>query len=97
MSKLTRQDIQKLARLARLSLTDEEIDSYSQDISEILNYIDQLSSVDTESIMPTYQVSGLVNVMRSDEIINYGTTPKELLNNAPSIEKDHFKVKRMIG
>lgn len=97
MAKLTREDVLKLARLARLTLTDAEIEEFTGEISAILQYAELLQSVDVEGIMPTFQVTGLTNVMRADKLKDYGYTPADLLKNAPEVEDDHLKVKRMIG
>lgn len=97
MSKLTKEDILKLARLARLQLTEAEVDKYAVELSEILQYVEQLSSVDVTGLEPTNQVTGLVNVTRADEIKSYGYSPLDLRKNLPSIENDQIKVKRMIG
>ena len=96
MAKLTREDILKLARLARLSLTDDEVEQFAKEISSILEYVEQLQSVDVSGLEPTSQVTGLVNVMRPDEVKDYGETTDELLKNAPSTEGKQLKVKRMI-
>lgn len=97
MAKLTREDILKLARLARLRLTEAEADKFQDEISNILGYVEQLESVSTDNLKPTYQVTGLTNVSRPDEVRDYGVTPDELLANAPAKEGRYFKVKRMIG
>jgi aspartyl-tRNA(Asn)/glutamyl-tRNA(Gln) amidotransferase subunit C len=97
MTKITRNDVIKLASLARLSLTDDEIDKYTEEIASIFHYIDKLQSVDTEGIEPTYQVTGLSSVVRSDEVMDYGATQSLLLKNAPNTEDNLFKVKRMVG
>ena len=97
MTKIARDEILKLAKLARLRLSDEEVSKFQDEISSILGYAGMLSDVDTEGLKPTYQVTGLENVTRPDEIVDYGTTPEELLKNAPSKEKDYIKVRRMIG
>ena len=96
MSKLTKEDILKLAKLARLRLTDEEVQLYQQELSSILSYVEQLNDVDVAGLEPTYQVTGLVNVARPDVVIDYGVAQKELLKNAPSTEGDYIKVRRMI-
>jgi len=97
MADLTRDDVLKLARLARLDLTDEEIEQYSKELTAILHYVEQLQAVDVTGLEPTNQVTGLTNVTRKDEVINYGYAPKELLKNVPAVLDDHIKVKRMIG
>lgn len=97
MTKLARKDILKLAKLARLRLTDTEVDKFQSEIGSILEYVDMLSDVNTDGLKPTYQVTGLVNVARPDEIKDYGMSQRELLKNAPATERDYIKVKRMIG
>jgi aspartyl-tRNA(Asn)/glutamyl-tRNA(Gln) amidotransferase subunit C len=97
MSKLTREDIFKLARLARLQLSDAEAEQFSKEMSAILEYVEQLQTVDTTGLPPTSQVTGLKNVTRKDEIKDYGVSREDLLKNAPAIEDGHFKVRRMIG
>jgi aspartyl-tRNA(Asn)/glutamyl-tRNA(Gln) amidotransferase subunit C len=97
MAKLTPGDVLKLAQLARLSLSDDELRAFTSEFEEILNYVDQLQSVDTYGLEPTNQVSGNVNVMRKDELIDYGYEPRELLKNVPNTESDQIKVKRMVG
>ncbi len=96
MAKLSREDVLKLAALARLHLTDEEIEQFQTEISTILGYVEQLQSVELGDLEPTYQVTGLVNVMRPDEEIDYGATSEDLLKNAPATENGHIKVKRVI-
>lgn len=96
MAKLTREDVLKLARLARLSLTDEEVEQFAKEISSILDYVEQLQGVDVTGLEPTSQVTGLVNVMRDDVIKGYGASAEELLKNAPAMEDGQLKVKRMI-
>ncbi len=96
MAELTTKDILKLARLARLQLTDQEVEQFRGEISAILGYVEQLQKVDTKGLEPTYQVTGLKNVTRPDEIKDYGATTEELLKNAPATEEGHFKVKRIL-
>jgi aspartyl-tRNA(Asn)/glutamyl-tRNA(Gln) amidotransferase subunit C len=97
MADLTRDDILKLARLARLDLSDEEIEQFPKELNAILHYVEQLQAADVTGLEPTNQVTGLTNVTRKDEVIDYGYAPKELLKNVPSVLDDHIKVKRMIG
>jgi aspartyl-tRNA(Asn)/glutamyl-tRNA(Gln) amidotransferase subunit C len=97
MSKLSRDDVLKLARLARLDLTSEEVELFRTQLSDILQYVEQLDKVDVAGLEPTTQVTGLKNVMREDEVVDYGVSPKELLRLAPKSQDGHIKVKRMIG
>ncbi len=97
MAKLTREDVLKLARLARLRLSDDEVATFQREISDILGYVEMLGDVDTKGLKPTYQVTGLTNVSRPDVPHAYGADPEQLLKNVPEREADYIKVKRMIG
>lgn len=97
MADLTRDDILKLARLARIDLDESEVDEFVGELSAILHYVEMLGTVDVGGLKPTSQVTGLVNVMRPDAVHDYGYDPKDLLKNVPAVEEDLIKVKRMIG
>ena len=97
MGKLSRDDVLKLAKLARLELSEDEIQEYCLELSEILQYVELLQSVDVTGLEPTNQVTGLVNVTRPDVIKDYGYTAKDLFDNLPALENDHIKVNRMIA
>src|SRR5881396_1192044 len=97
MAKLSRDDVLKLAQLARLSLSDSEVEEFKVQINEILHYIAQLQKVDVTGLLPTSQVTGLTNVMREDTIEDYGISPEDLLRNVPTKQDGLIKVKRMVG
>lgn len=97
MADLSRDDVLKLAALARLDLTDEEVEEFAHELTDILHYVEQLQSVDVTGLGPTNQVTGLTNVTRQDVVKDYGYDPKDLLKNVPETEDDQIKVKRMIG
>jgi aspartyl-tRNA(Asn)/glutamyl-tRNA(Gln) amidotransferase subunit C len=88
MSTISLDDVKKLASLSALSLSDEQLQAMKRELSEILGYVEQLQSVDTEGMEPTYQVNGLETVTRPDEVIDYGVSQQELLKNAPKISGD---------
>lgn len=96
MGKLTKEDVLKLAKLSKLRLTESEVAEFQKEISEILSYVDMLSAVDVKGLEPTYQVTGLKNVTRSDKIRAYGPTPKDLLKNLPARDEDYIKTKRIL-
>ncbi|HET9721919.1 MAG TPA: Asp-tRNA(Asn)/Glu-tRNA(Gln) amidotransferase subunit GatC [Candidatus Saccharimonadales bacterium] len=96
MSKLSRDDVLKLAALCKLKLTDEEVERLRGELSEIIDYVELLNKVDVSGLEPTYQVTGLKNVMRVDEPKDYGYKVTEILKNAPAIENGQFKVKRVL-
>jgi aspartyl-tRNA(Asn)/glutamyl-tRNA(Gln) amidotransferase subunit C len=97
MAKLTREDVLKLARLARLELSEDEIEEFSGELTEILQYVEQLQSVDVKSLEPTNQVTGLTNVTRPDEIKDYGYKAEDLQKNVPATKDHQIKVKRMLA
>ena len=96
MSKLSRDDVLKLAKLSRLRLREEEISRFQNELSEILEYVEMLDKADTTGLEPTYQVTGLKNVMRPDKTLDYGYKVEDLLKNAPAIQNGQFKVKRVL-
>jgi aspartyl-tRNA(Asn)/glutamyl-tRNA(Gln) amidotransferase subunit C len=96
MAQLTLTEVKRLAALSRLQLTDEEAASFLQELNAILGYVEKLSSVDTTGVEPTAQVTGLKNVMRPDEPIDYGSSPEELLKNAPAQQDGYIKVKKVL-
>jgi aspartyl-tRNA(Asn)/glutamyl-tRNA(Gln) amidotransferase subunit C len=96
MATLTGDDVLKLACLARIELTEEEIAEFATELSEILQYVEQLQNVDVTGLEPTSQVTGLTNVMRTDTIKNYGYPVQELLKNVPAVQDNLIKVRRVL-
>jgi aspartyl-tRNA(Asn)/glutamyl-tRNA(Gln) amidotransferase subunit C len=97
MTKLSSEDITKLAYLARIDVTEDEVAEFAGEFSQILEYVEKLQSVDVTGLQPTSQVTGLTNVTREDEIVDLGYTSDDLLKNVPKVENGQIKVKRMIG
>ncbi len=95
MANITDEDILKLAQLSKISVTDDEVHKFRDEIGAIVGYVEQLSKVEVEGLEPTNQVTGLKNVMREDEIRDY-VSKDELLKNAPAREGDLIKVKRVL-
>ncbi len=97
MSKLNPEEVLKLARLARLKLTDEEVEKYSEELGTIMDYFKLLDEADLSKLEPTSQVTGLVNQFRADEVVeDQKATPDDLLEIAPESKDRYLKVKRMI-
>lgn len=96
MGKLSSDAVLKLAQLSRLKLTAEEIERFRAELSSILDYVQMLDKVDVKGLEPTYQVTGLKNVMREDKLKSYQAIPADLLKGAPAIEKNQFKVRRVL-
>lgn len=96
MANLSPDDVLKLARLSRLHIENKDIPKYQKEINAILNYVEMLQSVDVFGLEPTYQVTGLSDVMRKDEVRDYAQTPSDLLKNVPYISNGQIKVKRVL-
>lgn len=88
---LTREEVIHIARLARLELTDSEIERYQQQLSSILEYADRLKAVDTSQIPPTSSVLPARSRFREDSPID-SLAVDQVLKNAPQSEKNQFKV-----
>ncbi|GIQ71010.1 Asp-tRNA(Asn)/Glu-tRNA(Gln) amidotransferase subunit GatC [Xylanibacillus composti] len=85
------QDVEHVAKLARLDLTEEEKQTYMQQLNAILQYAEKLNELDTEQVEPTSHVMELVNVMREDE--SRPSWPiEQVMKNAPDEEEGQFKV-----
>ncbi len=96
MTKLSKDDVKRLSDLARLRLTDQELQQFSGEFSAILDYVEQLKDADTEGLKPTYQVNRLSTVTRPDELIDYGADQASLLKNVPVVKDNQIQVKRVI-
>ncbi len=67
---ITKENLQKLADLSRLNLSDDELEGFESDLSALLDYVGQLDELDLKNIPPTSQVTGLMNVFREDKAEN---------------------------
>jgi aspartyl-tRNA(Asn)/glutamyl-tRNA(Gln) amidotransferase subunit C len=88
---LTLKEVEHIADLARLALTDEEKARYLEQLSNILDYAARLQALDTANIPPTSTVLPARSVLRPDRV-RPGLTPQDLLRNAPQTEQDQFRV-----
>lgn len=90
--KLTKDQVKHVAKLANLPLTEEEEEKYAEQLSKVLEYVDQLNKVDTSDVEPTFNVSGLNNVFREDET-SACLSQEEALSNAPRKKDGMFETK----
>lgn len=97
MTTISLNDVKKLATLSALSLSGEEAIRLQGELQNILKFVEQLDAVDTTGVEPTYQVTGLQNIWRDDELIDYGLDRAALLKNAPDTQDGHVKVKRVLA
>jgi aspartyl-tRNA(Asn)/glutamyl-tRNA(Gln) amidotransferase subunit C len=95
MSKISPEQIQKVALLSRLSFTPEEADRFAGQLSAILDYAETLNRLDTSNVEPTSHSLPLTNVLRGDNPAK-SLTPEEALANAPESESQCFKVPQII-
>lgn len=96
MTQISRDDVQHLAQLSSLQLTDDEIDTMQTDLAHILEYVEQLNELDTTGVEPTYQVTDLENVWRDDKVIDYGISREQLLALAPAQANNSVKVPKVL-
>ena len=93
--KRMKMDIEKVARLARLELSDDEKETFGNQMEQILTYMEQLNRIDTTGVEPTSHAIPVHNVFREDEV-KPSFPQEEVLAIAPEEEDGHFKVPRII-
>ena len=92
MAKLSKTDVGHVANLAKLDLTETEINKFLPQLSQILEHISELGKVDTADIIPTSQTTGLTNVFREDEVKPSSTDQDGALSGTDNIYNGYFKV-----
>jgi aspartyl-tRNA(Asn)/glutamyl-tRNA(Gln) amidotransferase subunit C len=95
-ARLTRADVEHVARLARLALSDTEIDALTSDLGAILEHAAEVSALDTAGVEPTAHPLPMVNVLRPD-VPRPGISRDEVLAAAPAVEDGRFRVPRILG
>ncbi len=95
MTTITSNDVQRLADLSSLHLSDGEAQELQGDLERIIKYIEQLGELDTTGVEPTYQVTGLENVWRDDEVVS-DVGRDALLALAPDQQNDQVKVPKVL-
>ena len=93
MSKLTKKDVEHVARLSNLKLTPQETEKYLKQLSEVINYVEELNEVDTSQTEPTSQTTGLEDRLRLDEVKAERTLTKdEALSGTDKTHNGYFVV-----
>ncbi len=95
MAKISRDDVLKLAKLSMIELSEDQLVRFTKELDEIVQYVEQLQSVNVEGLEPTFQVTGLQNVTRVDEIRPFESTT-QLLKNVPATDGNLIKVRRVL-
>ena len=93
---MDKETIEKVALLARLRLEDDEVAALQKDIGNILNYVDQLSSLPTDQVEPLAHPGDIVNALRED-VMAESVDRKDLLKNAPKTDGEFYLVPAVLG
>ena len=93
--KITRDQVEHVSRLARLALSDQELDALTGEMDAILDYVEQLNTLEPQEIVPTAHAVPMENAFRNDEV-RPGFTPEQALSNAPDATDNAFRVRRII-
>ena len=96
MSKITQEEVKKVAQLARLELNESEINNHAKQLEKILQYIKQLEKIETDNVSCTTRAIEVTNSFRKDERKHYGDIEK-ILDLAPATEDQFFKVPKIIS
>ena len=96
MSRISADDVRKVAKLARLNLPDDKIATYTGQLESILGYVSQLEQVDTTGVPETTLAVEVTNVTRQDGV-NPTPVREEILNQAPQREGDFFRVPKILA
>ncbi len=96
MSKITSEEIRRIAALAHIGLSDDEVESFAGELASIVGFVEQLGSVKLEDVESTDQVTGLVDSWREDAVVP-GLTHADLQKNAPHWQDGYYRVKRVLN
>ena len=96
MTKISQEEVKKVAHLARLELNENEINNHAEQLEKILEYIEQLEKIDTNHVQCTTRAIEVVNVFRKDEN-KFSDCTDELLELGPSREDKYYKVPKIIN
>lgn len=91
---ITKKDVEHVAKLARLKLTEEEKEKFTHQLGDVLAHVEKMNEVDTSNVEPMNHPIDFVNVTREDVKI-YDSTREELMSNAPDVEGEFFKVPKI--
>ncbi len=95
--KVSSKEVERIAALAKINLTEQEKEKFSKELSDILGYIEQLQEVDTENVKPVAQISSMVNVFRKDAARNCDEEGiRTMIKNFPDRESRFVKVKKIL-
>ncbi|MBE0501140.1 MAG: Asp-tRNA(Asn)/Glu-tRNA(Gln) amidotransferase subunit GatC [Desulfuromonadales bacterium] len=93
--KITRHEVERVAVLARLALTDKELDAMTGQMNQLLDYVDTLNRLDTDGIVPTAHAVPVENAFR-DDVVRPSIGSERALMNAPAAADNYFRVPKII-
>jgi aspartyl/glutamyl-tRNA(Asn/Gln) amidotransferase C subunit len=96
MTKFGIDDVFKLAKLSNISVSKKDAEELLSDMQVILDYVGKLQNLNLKDTKPSYQVTGLSDVMRTDVAIDYKISTDELLKNVPATQDNYIKVRRVL-
>ncbi len=96
MTKITYQDVKKVATLSRLNLQEDKIEMYTKQLEKILTYVAQLEQVDTSGVPPTTRAVEVVNVTRED-ICEVSDIREDIIQLGPQIDGEFYRVPRILS
>lgn len=91
---ITVKDVEHVAKLARLELTEAEKEKFTKQLGDVLKYVEQMNEIDTTNVKPMAHAFDIVNVMREDKVVSE-ETKEELIMNAPEEENGFFRVPKI--
>ena len=94
--RITTEDVAHVARLARLELTQDELEEFTGQLAAVLEHAEDVEALDTEGVPPTAHPLPIVNVLRDDVVVP-SLDRAEVLKQAPAVEMDRFRVPRILG
>ena len=98
MTRITSDDVRKVAKLCRLEIPEDDIEKYSNQLEGILEYIAQLERIDTLNVPPTTRAVEVVNVFREDNIVSSSSDVRDkILDLAPQREGEFFRVPKILS
>ena len=92
MANISKDDVVRIAELAHISLSDDEITKLQSELGNILDFVEQINSLDTEGVVPTAQATSLEHVTREDKEVDYSVKPQDLVSLADESTDNQVKV-----
>jgi len=92
---LTKDEVKKIAILARIELTEAEVEKFQKELSTVLEYVEDLKKVSTDGVEEVCQVTGLVNIQREDKVVT-ADNHEQIFSQAPEMKDGYYKVKAIL-